>query len=73
MKRLYDTHQNGTKELKGYDYNGIIIDVDYAFSTRSYLGQWIRSGYRVEKLKEIGKPSWFQTLKEAKEYIDKYL
>lgn len=72
MKRLYRENSNGTKELIGYDYDGIIIDIDYTDS-RSYYNPWRKDGYLVQQLKPILGWCFFETLKEAKEYINKYL
>lgn len=72
MKKIYKEEDNGTKTLVAYDYNGVVIELDYTESN-SYYHPWKRDGYIVPKLKEVGKASWHETLKEAKEWIDKYL
>lgn len=70
LKRIYEEYSNRRKELIGYDYNGIIIEVDYSESN-SYSNPWKKDGYIIPILKKLGKASYFETLKEAKEYIDK--
>lgn len=72
MKRLYRENSNGTKELTGYDYDGVIIELDYKDS-RSFYNPYRRYGYLVPQLREILGYWWFETLREAKENIDKYL
>ena len=71
MKKIYEEDEN-EKKLIGYDYNGIKIEIDYTESN-SYYHPWKRCGYLVPQLKEVGKASWHETLKEAKEWIDKYI
>ena len=72
MKRLYQEYANGSKELKGYDYEGVIIEIDWS-ECNSYYNPWKRDGYLVPQLKELGKTYWFETLKQAKESINQYL
>lgn len=72
MKRIYRENSNGTREVIGYDYEGVMIEVNYSDS-RSYYNPWRKDGYLVPQLKEILGWCYFETLKVAKEYIDKYL
>lgn len=65
MKKIYE---NG--DLVGWNYKGILIKINYYDIT--YYGNWHKD-YIVDKLANIGKASRFETLKECKEYIDKYI
>lgn len=70
MKRIYDTRSYG-KELIGYEYNGYYIYIEETLTRGSYGNS--KKWYHCDNLKEINKASCFDTLKECKEYIDKYL
>lgn len=72
MKRIYRELASGGKELLGYDYEGTFIELDW-IECNSLYNPWRRYGYLVEELRPILGYCWFETLKEAKEYIDKYL
>ena len=73
MKKIYQhSYVYDTDELVAWEYKGYRIELDYT-ECRSYLNPWRRCGYIVPALKEIGVTSWCETLKEAKEMIDKYL
>lgn len=69
MKKIYKEYSYG-KQLEGYDYNGVVISINYYDVTRR--GNWHKD-YVVPELKEKGLASRFETLKEAKAYIDEKL
>lgn len=66
-KRIYE--KDGVT-LKGYECDKVFIKVEY-YDVTSY-GNWHKD-YVVDELKEKGYASRFETLKEAKEYIERYL
>lgn len=72
MKRIYKEFSYG-KELWGYDYNGTLIEIENEFNGTRGLSGSVKKWYRCNELKINGYASCFDTLKECKEYIDKYL
>lgn len=65
MKRIYKEYSYG-KELVGYDYKGIIIEIEEEF-----LGGLYGNTKKWYHINLNGKPLCFGLLKECKEYIDK--
>lgn len=67
MKRIYKEFSYG-KELSGYEYEGEMIEIEHEFiGTNGNTKKW----YRCNKLKKLGYPSCFDTLKECMMYIQK--
>ena len=68
-ERIYEERSYG-KELVGYKCQKAFIEINtYDVTTRGNF----HKDYIVEELNKIGKASRFDTLKEAKQNIEKYL
>ena len=58
------------KELVAYKSNDVLIEIyNYDITANGNF----HKDYIVPKLKELGYASRFETLKEAKEYIERYI
>ena len=68
MVRLYDK-----ENLIGYRYNNVLIEIEYEFNGNKGIYGVTKKWYHCDALKEIGKASCFDKLKECKEFIDNYL
>ena len=71
-KRIYQEFSYG-KELIGYQCEKAFIKIEYEFNGAGSLLGTTKKWYHVEDLKKIGEASCFDTLKEAKECIEKCL